>query len=204
MGVKNTGNLLTGPNFGTPVVVNGQTTSLATGSLTTLARADHVHTVSNVPVLLASTTLASAAASITFSSIPQTYAKISVMGGAITNYTGGAYEWLVWKFNNDTGSNYVTTGGTFTNLYQSYAASNSNFSGLMPSIFVHDIINYASTTYHKAMVAFASVPISSTATGYGIGSSAWKQTAAITSITITLEHSGNFQAGTSVQLYGYP
>jgi len=74
MAVSKTGDLNTTANdFGTPVVVNGQTTSLATGSLTTLARADHVHTMSNVPVLLASSTLGSAAASITFSSIPQGY-----------------------------------------------------------------------------------------------------------------------------------
>jgi len=155
-------------------------------------------------VLLASTTLTSAAASIVFSSIPQTYTRLTVVGQAISNYSSGANEWLLWKFNSDTGSNYVNTAGTGTILYYGYAASNTNYSGLMPGFMLLDILNYASTTYHKPMSGYSSVPVSSTATGYGVGSAAWKQAAAISTITISLEHSGNFQLGTSFQIYGYP
>jgi hypothetical protein len=189
--------------FGTPGAVTGGATA-ASGSATTLARSDHVHSTASMPVLLASTTLSSAAASVVLSSIPQTYTRLSVVGQAITNYSSAAFEYLLFKFNSDTGSNYLNTSGTGTILYYAYAASNTNYSGLMPAVMLLDIFNYASTTYHKHMSGYSSTPVSSTATGSGFGTGAWKQAAAISTITISLEHGGNFQLGTWFQIYGYP
>lgn len=67
----------------------------------------------DVPVLLASTTLASDAASYTFSSIPQTYNHLEIVYMARSSATtGGSYDVLGYQFNGDTTSNYRASTST--------------------------------------------------------------------------------------------
>ena len=208
MGVQNTGNLLTGPNFGTPVVVNGQTTSLATGSLTTLARADHVHTVSNVPVLLASTTLTSTATSVTVSSIPSGYTHLRIVAMVSVTATGFSNGTLVAQFNGDTGSNYLS--GNLGNVFASqglllgWTAGASNFVGAnMPSDNL--ISDYSSSTKRKYHSGFAMGNTSTTANSMSQGwyTGYWNSTAAITSISFK-DYSGyTFAIGSKFSVIGF-
>lgn len=90
--------------FGTPGAVTGGATA-ASGSASTLARSDHVHSTAGMPVLLASTTLSSAASSISVTSIPQTFKTLRILWSArSTLATLNQYGYL--RFNNDSNARY--------------------------------------------------------------------------------------------------
>jgi hypothetical protein len=65
------------------------------------------------------------------------------------------------------------------------------------------IPNYAATTFHKNALCHAGFKLANTTTNIQVGVAAgfWRSTAAITSILLK-PSSGNFVAGSSVQLYG--
>ena len=210
MGVQNTGNLLTGPNFGTPVVVNGQTTSLATGSLTTLARADHVHTVSNVPVLLASTTLGSDAASYTFSNFSASYKHLMILFMARSSATAGAYDTLAYQFNGDTAANYRSIANTTATSHASVAIipNATTFFPTQPGIGRTTIFYYNDTTsgWQKRTFTDTDSDIGTSATSpfTTVWGGTWTTTnTAITSVLIKTSN-GNFKAGSRFDLYGMP
>ena len=157
--------------------------------------------------LIASQTLGSAAASITFSSIPSTYTDLRLV---ITSIATGASNYnLFYRFNGDTGSNYSRTI-----LYGdgSSAASNAsvNFSfgaivfsigiNAIPSLCTMDIFSYAGSTY-KTQLTTASVDTNGT--GNVVRNvNLWRSTSAITSILFYTDASNNFATGTTAQLYG--
>ena len=208
MGVQNTGNLLTGPNFGTPVVVNAQTTSLATGSLTTLARADHVHTVSNVLTLLASTTVTSAVSSVTFSSIPQQYSHLWLLSRSRSSYVG-VIDYMVGLFNGDSiwaNSNYVS--GTSTNSYVNIGPMHgtTNVFASRANMAVTYIFGYSGSDYKYIQCA---AQFMNGTTGYptsgGFYNGEWyMSTTAITSMRILTTTGNTFLTGTTFRLYGIP
>ena len=198
--------------FGTPVVVNGQTTSLATGSLTTLARADHVHTMSNVPVLLASTTLSSDAASISMSSIPQTYQSLQMLFTLKSTVTGGAVEEGYLRFNADSTSNYVGAYGNGATLstaillkFINTASVSSSASFSTGSVIIQNYTN-TSGSIRKAVLGF--VTYNTNTTNNEIGpwtiNGQWLSSSAITSLVVSMSTAFNIKAGSSIQLYGYP
>ena len=191
--------------FGTPVVVNGQTTALATGSLTTLARADHVHTMSNAWVRIASVTTASSATSITFSSIPQTYNFLRLMlharSQSVYSLTAG-----VLRFNGDTGSNYYSADlGTASQTYIRGAlfSGPATYDANIASVSEVCIAGYSSTLFTKPCNIQWGAQNNTSATAsfayasfYGI----WRSTAAITSITMTMDSAEAFANGTTAVL----
>ena len=145
-------------------------------------------------------TLGSAAASITFSSIPATYTDLRVV---MTNTTSNGAD-VYLRFNGDTASNYSLTNtianGTTaaSNQYANLTSLNVLYtSTTVPSISMLDIKSYAGSTY-KSVLFNGSADFNGS--GYIIkGSGLWRSTAAITSILMT---ASNFSIGTTATLYG--
>ena len=191
--------------FGTPVVVDGQTTTLATGSLTTLARADHVHTVTNAWVRIGLVTTASSATSIAFSSIPQSYKFLRLLLYARTqsvySLTAG-----VLRFNGDTGSNYYSGDlGTASQTYIRGAlfSGPATYDANIASISDVLIAGYSSTLYTKPVYAHWGAQNNTTSTAsfaYASFYAIWRSTAAISSVTITMDSAEAFANGTTAVL----
>lgn len=167
---------------------------------------------------IATVTLASDTATVTFSSIPSTYASLQIRAIAKNSYTTNRGVSLSRiRFNSDTASNYsyhrltgdgasaVASGGASqTYLYcfdtNGYGASDN-------SIFatgILDILDYASTTKNKTLRSFSGVnQNSATASEQSIGleSGLWVSISAINRIDIT-SGGGNWKTGTIFSLYG--
>lgn len=197
--------------FGTPVNIDASLTSLSTGSLTTVARADHVHTVSKVPVLLASTTLASDAASVTFSSISQSYKHLLVVYQVrIVGGYGGALEYMMMRCNGDTGANYWdgvanSTSATMAHFASISATTNYDTAFSCGSGYV---FSYTNTLSVKSFGSYFS-PWNNSTTAFSPASwatsySSWRNTAAITSITFLNYNGFNLKSGSNIQIYGMP
>jgi hypothetical protein len=152
-----------------------------------------------------SVTLATAASSVTFSSIPATYTDL-VLVCSIKQSTGGANVGL--QFNNDTASNYsdtILTGNgsgtasirnTSSTYIQTYYYGTPNATSFSPDII--NIMNYANTTTYKTVL------IRSGEAGGGLSAivSLWRSTAAITEIDVNCLGGQNFAIGSTFNLYG--
>lgn len=158
-------------------------------------------------VAIATTTLGSAASSITFSSIPSTYTDLRVVlvvsGKSATRYPR-------FYFNTDTATNYSATSlygdGTTASSFavtadnripfaQAYAGSTT-----VPAFFTADIFSYAGSTY-KTTLNTGSQDVN----GAGYVESLvglWRSTSAINQIVIDFGNATTFNSGTTATLYG--
>jgi hypothetical protein len=164
---------------------------------------------------IATTTLATSAASITFSSIPADYTHLQLR---ISGYnTSGSDRSLALYYNSDTGLNYVNhyfigsgsaaTTGAETGRGQTFIFdANSGQRGFngdasYRSSFIIDVLDYANTNKYKTIRGIGGWDANGS--GYvGSGSSLWMSTSAINSLTLFLPYSTNFGAGTNASLYG--
>ena len=152
---------------------------------------------------IATQTLTAAAASITFSSIPQTYTDLVVI--MIFGQTAGDDVFL--RFNGDTGANYSSTriagDGSITS-----SSRTSSVTGIQPrtpnnpnntvvSTWIENINNYSNSTTYKTTLGRYSYPSGFTTAHTGM----WRSTAAITSLTL-LCNASTWVAGTTATLYG--
>lgn len=152
---------------------------------------------------IATTTLASAAASYTFSSIPSTYTDlIVVMNGQIAS---GGNDSVLYQFNGDTATNYSGTSiyGTGSGTGSDRATNTANYvagrmSSAANSTSIFQVQNYANTTTYKTSLARASVPDAIVLAYVGL----WRSTAAINSIKLYTASAVNFNVGTTFTLYG--
>lgn len=157
-------------------------------------------------VAIATQTLGSSAASITFSSIPSTYTDLRLVLNAQDSSTGG--NALLLRFNSDTASNY-----SLTTIYGDGASAISNqatsqtFERLtitgMPasplfSLYTVDIFSYAGSTYKTSLITSSEDNNGSGMVGRRVG--LWRLTSAITSISIT--GGTNINTSTTATLYG--
>ena len=151
---------------------------------------------------IATNTLVSAAGTVTFSSIPQTYTDLVLVFNG-KNGTGNNYE-ITTQLNGDTGSNY-----SYTNLRgNGSAASSFRESSITAfrlfyteSTMGNAIIsfnNYANTTTYKTYLSRSNSPSFSTDAIVGL----WRSTAAVTSIAMTVVAGAQFQIGSTFTLYG--
>ena len=146
---------------------------------------------------LATTTLASATASVTLGSIPATYRDLVL----IVNTPSITADQLVLRFNGDTGSNYFRVymesifGTTGTAGGQDDLAYVGAYGGDQASLIVN-IMDYSATDKHKSFLARGDAAIVTKTTALR-----WANTAAITSITVRLV-SVNLPIGTTINLYG--
>jgi hypothetical protein len=154
-------------------------------------------------------TLGSAAANITFSSIPATYTDLRISFTTTPNLTTFSNTWII--FNSDTGSNYSFTRvwGNGTSALSGQSTSQSKIiignaagsSTTQPSFYGVDIFSYAGSTFKTCLV-------DANADRNGAGSvektvGLWRSTSAITSITLNLEGGIiDLEPGTTATLYG--
>ena len=164
---------------------------------------------------IASVTLSSAQSSVTFSGIPQTYTDLVLVVNSGTTHSSSTF--LALEFNGDTGTNYSTTN-VYGNGSSAGSARQANNNYAWTSFFVGqdatvsttnvitNILNYSNSTTNKTLLSRANRG-NSTLDYYGTEAvvSMWRNTAAITSITVKNWRSGvsyNFASGSTFNLYG--
>lgn len=157
---------------------------------------------------IATTTLTTTQASVTFSSFSG-YTDIILSLSAKTNAGGGSQSMGI-RFNSDTGSNYSGTeirGNGSSAISSRYADSYGRGGYLLgtsgdqfSATNIH-FMNYANTTTNKSYIVRGNIQSS----GEGITSALvglWRNTSAITSITVFPDFTGSFAAGSIFTLYG--
>ena len=156
-------------------------------------------------VAIATTTLSSAASTITFSSIPNTYTDLILVVNL--SYTAGGATLM--RFNSDTGSNYSYTyiygdgtsaasgrGVDRTSIVVDLA---SGFDTTQFAMFKANIFSYAGSTNKTVLLENSNDKNGSGSVERSVR--LWRNTNAITSISLT--HSAStFTAGTTATLYG--
>ena len=157
---------------------------------------------------IATTTLSSAAASITFSSISSSYTDLKWV---LVSSNGTALKDLNITMNGDTSALYSAThltgdgtnpaSGRYTGANNIRVASAVGFSTYGPSLITGDLFNYRGST-NKTMLIDASGN-NNTFGGDVIRTvGLYRSTSAITSLTLTCESPTNFSTGTTATLYG--
>lgn len=159
---------------------------------------------------IASTTLTTATASVTFSSIPSNFTDL-VLVCQIRNTAAGTqtYPWI--RFNGDTGSNYSFTrmhGNEANQAVSGRASNQSRFdfceapgAGSTSNYFapiVLQVQNYANTITHKTTLVRFQNQGGAIQVGALVG--LWRSTAAITSILVNGDT--NLESGTTLTIYG--
>lgn len=148
-------------------------------------------------------TLASAQASVTFSSISGAYTDLVIAIASASTGTGSEFQ---MRFNSDTGSNYSRTslGGNGTSALSSRASNatkiqieSSTGMGTGQATTLINVMNYANTSTYKTALLRASDAGKYAYAVVGL----WRSTSAITSIDIINEIS-TFTAGSTFSLYG--
>ena len=146
---------------------------------------------------IATTTLGSAAASYTFSSIPSTYTDLVL----IIN-PNSTVDNMNFRFNGDTGTNYSNTWlfGDGSSASSTRGTNRTTIAGTVSSgleIVRFQIMNYSNTTTYKSTLNRPDDAANYVGANVGL----WRSTAAINSVTI-LAGSGNIPAGAMLTLYG--
>jgi len=152
---------------------------------------------------IVSTTLTAGTASVTLSSIPQTYTDLILVVQADT--TGG--DDLRIRFNSDTSSlySYTVLGGNGSvvvsarnnNLTAGLGSYYGNFSTSIDNVQITQILNYSNTTTNKSLITRAN----KASGGVDLVANLYRSTSAISSITI-FPNSGSFESGSIFVLYG--
>ena len=146
--------------------------------------------------------------SITFSSIPQGYTHLQIRAftGTATYWSNAGYV----HFNGDTTtSNYnehaiygsgASAGAYYTSSNQGLFYLGKSTSGFDAAVI--DILDYTNTSKNKVSRSLFGYDVNG-ATGYvGLISGLWRNTAAVTSITITAGGIGDFAQYSQFALYG--
>jgi hypothetical protein len=150
---------------------------------------------------IATQTLSSNAASVTFSSIPATYTDLVLVLNTITSTSS---EYMSINLNSDTGSNYSRTsvsgngtsamsgrGSNETVGYigaETYGTNSLKYNGRV------NFMNYANTTTYKTFLTRANHVNLGTEAIVGL----WRSTSAINTIKVN----SNFASGSTFTLYG--
>jgi len=144
-------------------------------------------------------TLGTAIASVTFSSIPQTYTDLVV----VINHSG-AGDNFYFQLNSDTGSNYSDTGlvgnGTSATSIRNNSQTRAIVGGSYTSnmgVSVINFMNYSNTTTNKTIISRNGTASNVTR----LTNNLWRSTAAISTIYFVLA-TGNFAVGSTFTLYG--
>lgn len=155
---------------------------------------------------ISTTTLGSAASTITFSSIPGTYTDLRlVIVPTVASGTG----YLLMRFNSNSATNYSLTEmyGTGSSVFSARSTSQTeiNLTGnglgvtTTPHLYTVDIFSYAGSTNKTCLITASE---DENGSGYVIRQiGLWRQTSAITSISFTSSGS-NYASGTTATLYG--
>ena len=150
---------------------------------------------------IATQTLGSTTASVTFSSIPGTYTDLVIVCGSLKYVTGDDDGFV--RFNGDTATNYSWTqlNGNGTGATSNKGTSTSGIRSINgmnttgESTTIINIQNYSNSTTYKTTLSRHSTAFAGSFAGL------WRNTAAITSATLTHNGSG-FAANSTFALYG--
>ena len=154
---------------------------------------------------IASTTLSTATASITFSSIAADYTHLQIRGINLASVTN---ENVRIQFNSDTGSNYSyhylygngSSAGASGTANTAYSLIGLNGSTSAAGAYVVDVLDYANTNKYKTTRSLTGND--QNGSGYALlVSGNWRSSSAISTITIS-PLSGNFNTYSSFSLYG--
>ena len=145
---------------------------------------------------LATVTLASTAATVTFSSIPATMRDLIV----VVNGNTSANQFTGLRFNSDSGSNY-----SMVRMYTGPSSSaDTRTYGLLttgnPSLTLNaiaQIMDYSATDKHKTVLIRSNIPADNVA-AHAVR---WANTAAITTVAVEAI-STTWAVGTTINLYG--
>jgi len=157
----------------------------------------------NTYVALATNTLSSTAASVTFSSISGAYTDLVVVSNVSTTLTNINF---IIRFNSDSAANYSWTslGANTTIATSNYVASTASprvadegYLTTTIGTYVTSIQNYSNTTTYKTYLSRAN----GSTVGVGAVVGLWRSTAAINAITL-LPASSTFISGSTFQLFG--
>ena len=155
---------------------------------------------------IATQTLSSNQSTVTFSSIPQTYTDLIIIGGSAAGGDAG----LCLRFNGDSSSNYSWTALTagdglqgyvsatnttfIQTAYFAYLPSTNSYTGIM------NIPSYTNSNINKTVLTRGSN--AATGAGVDLNIGTWRNTAAITSISIILANGGSINTSSTFTLYG--
>jgi len=154
---------------------------------------------------LATVTLGTTTASVTFGSIPATYRDLILIDHAIANE--GSTIGMLLRYNGDTASNYSTvfmfgdvTNATVSGSTTTTGAIASRIPNVNRSAGVTTIMDYSATDKHKTSLSRGNA-LGQANVSVIAYASRWANTDAITSLTVLLE-SGSFLSGSTLSLYG--
>lgn len=154
---------------------------------------------------IATQTLGSAAASVTFSSISGSYTDLILISNVQATLAG---EGVVGVLNSDTGANYSFTvlrgngsSAASARVTGASAVALNNISEPPTSgsfgLYIAHFMNYSNTTTFKTVLARGNNANNAVDTEVSL----WRNTAAITSIRVQMT-GGNLNTGSSFTLYG--
>jgi len=159
-------------------------------------------------VAIATTTLSSASANITFSSIPATYTDLRLI---VTGTESTTISKRI-QFNSDTGTNYSYTRingngttaasqrGTSEGTGIRYASDQYGDSASIPMFTAFDIFSYAGSTYKTILAATSSDQNGGGYVQRTVG--LWRSTSAITTVSLVFASGATWDAGSTATLYG--
>jgi hypothetical protein len=144
---------------------------------------------------IATQTLGSSSASVSFSSISGTYTDLVMV------FNGVADNNVNLRFNSDTASNYSSTRirGDGSSASSAFFANQTSMVGSYDpgqSISIWQIMNYSNATTYKSALNRGGGAGTNVEAYVGL----WRNTAAITSVTVIV--SGTFSTGCTFTLYG--
>lgn len=161
---------------------------------------------------IASASGSGSSGSITFNSIPSTYKHLQVRAIGRSDYAADNVQ-IAMRFNGDTtalysthilsgiGSNPATASGTANTTYvEAGQAVAANGTASAMGVTIIDILDYADTNKYKTSRTLSGFDLN----GSGqvlLESGSWRNTAAITSITL-IAGAGNWTTATRFALYG--
>lgn len=153
---------------------------------------------------IATQTLGSAAASVTFSSISSSYTDLVLVFWKLTS----AAAQCSLQFNGDTGSNYSNTSVSGNGSAAASARSSSGTSISLENALISDttnasmiilnVMNYSNTTTNKTIISRANAAASGVNANVGL----YRSTSAISSLTVLSGGSSTFSTGATFTLYG--
>jgi hypothetical protein len=163
---------------------------------------------------IATTTLGSDNATVTFDNIPSTYTHLQIRGFVRTSNGGAGFDDLSVVFNDITTTSYAwhrllgngssssangaanTTSALMTEMLMRNGGTSNVFTG-----FVLDVLDYGNTNKNKTIRCIGGVD----ANGSGqiaLDSGHWRSTSAVTKITLTIAGAYSFKQYSSLALYG--
>lgn len=166
--------------------------------------------------LISSTTLTSDTASVSFTSIPNTYGHLRLIASARNAKASVYYADLYVQFNDDTGNNYSYSyyqgKGADTNPTFTQATSDDVYGGRLTTpaaSATSDVYGLADLiipayggSLNKGMITYTASENAGSTAAISQVCSYWNNTAAITSIILKEDSGANIVSGSKFYLYG--